>query len=196
MNTRTCLLSTILSVLSLSGCVHTVPLPTPAVLPKSLPGVLPTNAIYSVQFASDADFDGTQFLLFILPFGTTSAEHAPQELSNRIAEQLILNGIHYSNAHSAPPPILKVSILSVSMTAYDLLLTRRLVSRVEISTNIQPAPEAIPLTAQYTFSRAIFSPFPTRAIFEQELTLLMQSAAIEIVQSNLYALIKLRTPNK
>jgi len=78
-----------------------------------------------------ASFSGSQYMMLGLPFGSTII-HKPEELLyNTLFEQLSLKGIRISPSQQTGVPRGILNLRDLSCSAYDFLLIRRNVCRID-----------------------------------------------------------------
>ena len=75
---------------------------------------------------------GNQYLLIALPLGSVQIEHPRQLFTQFIRERFALAGIEAEIVNQEATADLTVSLHDISLSAYDLVLTRRLVATVEL----------------------------------------------------------------
>lgn len=84
---------------------------------------------------------GHQYVLFFLPFGNIKLEFYPYDLYKKLYTEITLLGykpinIIDQNSRNVAYPILNININDISLTAYDFLITRRLVCKMNVSATI------------------------------------------------------------
>lgn len=93
----------------------------------------PYTAIVSIDTPPEPLSVGSQFLLILLPFGSIEVSQPRELLSQFLRERSALVGI---KVLEMPPNTISgqtsIALKTVSLSAYDLLLTRHLVAKVEL----------------------------------------------------------------
>ncbi len=151
-------------LLLLSACTHTRLSPLP-VSTENLQLIESNHRVVSINVenpSSDRQIHGWQFMLFILPVGRVTVEQPLYHLERALINQFGLAGLKIQSTDPSEAQLI-IKLEEVSVTAYDLLFTRRIVAGVRLSCRRQIGPESLKFTifqkhaefARYAFQKEL-----------------------------------------
>lgn len=161
------------------GCMQTTlqSSPPPAAV-YSLAAGNPDPISISVSAAHAQDSVGHQFMLLVLPFGTISLADPAEDLFNSLAQSLTLSGFRpirklAGDRPASSQPLLHARLVSASVSAFDLLVTRRVKAEVEVCAELskplaQPSRQACYRGSSTTWKRFGFQP-ELQSVFDKAL---------------------------
>ncbi len=112
---------------------------------------------------------GHQYLLIIIPFGRVALQDPTQFIFDRAFEALAIRGFRVDNNNAAFAPTVRLQLEDLSVTAYDLLFTRRLRASIKLSLTTASADDTPLLhcsaqSEESTFARFGFAPQLTQVL--------------------------------
>ena len=106
---------------------------------KNAPG---TPIEVEVSSIETIDNSGNQYLLFAIPFGSVTVSNPSLRVQQSLERNLATRGYSF-NQHTQTPrrsrrskPSIKVSVQELSVTGYDLFLTRNVVARIKLEASL------------------------------------------------------------
>lgn len=121
-----------------SGCASTkLSIPPPEAAIERLAGLAPRGVRLAVAAPITPVQLGHQYLLVVIPFGSIALIDPQTSLRRALSTELAIGGVRtVPEGSSSPAPLVTVTPIELSVTAYDLLLVRRVTAAAHFAVSV------------------------------------------------------------